>query len=29
MGYIASFYVAVMAGIVCHIICKWLDQNQN
>lgn len=25
MSYLNSFIVAVMAGIVCHIICKWLD----
>lgn len=24
-----SFYIAVMAGVVCHLICKWLDDNKR
>ena len=24
---LATFMFTVMAGVVCHIICKWLDSN--
>lgn len=24
-----SFIIAVMAGIVCHYIIKWLDSNRK
>ncbi len=27
MNPVDSFLVAVVAGVVCHIICKWLDSN--
>ena len=27
MEYIESFFVAVMAGVVCHFVCKWLESN--
>lgn len=26
---IVSFMVAVMAGVACHLICKWLDSNNK
>lgn len=25
MEFFISFVIAVMAGVACHIICKWLD----
>ena len=27
MEYILSFIVTVVAGVVCHLICKWLDSD--
>ena len=24
-----SFLVTVAAGLVCHLICKWLDRNDK
>ena len=24
---ITSLIVSVMAGVICHLICKWLDEN--
>ncbi len=27
LNYIFSFIVAVMAGVVCHYIIKWLDSK--
>lgn len=24
-----SFFVTVMAGVVCHFVCKWLDRNDK
>ncbi len=24
-----SFFVTVMAGMVCHLVCKWLDRNNE
>ena len=24
-----SFFVTVMAGVVCHLVCKWLDRNNK
>ena len=27
MEFLLSLVVAVVAGVVCHIICKWLDDN--
>ncbi len=24
-----SFFVTVMAGVVCHLVCKWLDRNDK
>ena len=24
-----SFIFAVMAGVVCHLICKWLDGDKQ
>ena len=24
-----AFTISVMAGIVCHYICKWLDGNDS
>ncbi len=29
MEYIASFFVAVVGGIVCHYIIKWLDSKDD
>ena len=29
VGYIASFLVSVIAGIVAYYICKWLDRDNN
>lgn len=26
---IISFVIAVMAGVVCHLVCKWLDSEDN
>ena len=26
---VTSFLVAVVAGVVCHLICKWLDNNER
>nr|DAR25927.1 MAG TPA: toxin [Caudoviricetes sp.] len=28
MEFILSFLVAVMAGVVCHYIIKWLDGDK-
>ena len=28
MEYILSFIVTVVAGVVCHLICKWLDSDK-
>jgi hypothetical protein len=27
--YIASFLIAVAAGVTCHYIIKWLDSNNK
>jgi len=27
MDFILSFIIAVMAGVTCHLICKWLDKR--
>ena len=27
MEFVISFFVSVMAGVACHLICKWLDRN--
>lgn len=27
MGIFSSFLLSVLAGIVCHYICKWLDRD--
>ena len=24
-----SFFVTVMAGVVCNLVCKWLDRNDT
>ena len=29
MEYILSFIVTVVAGVVCHLICKWLDRHDR
>ena len=29
MEYIAAFLISVLAGIVCHYICKWLDRDPD
>jgi len=29
MEMLMSFSAAVMAGVVCHLICKWLDGNNK
>lgn len=29
MEIIVSFGVAVMAGVACHLVCKWLDSNDK
>ena len=26
---IVSFLIAVAAGVVCHLVCKWLDSKDN
>ncbi len=26
---IISFLIAVAAGVVCHLVCKWLDSKDN
>lgn len=26
---ITEFLLAVMAGVVCHYICKWLDRREQ
>lgn len=26
---VLSFLVTVAAGLVCHLICKWLDRNDK
>ena len=28
MELLISFLVTVMAGVVCHLICKWLDSDE-
>ena len=28
MDYLLSFIIAVMAGVVCHLIIKWLDGDE-
>lgn len=28
MDIIASLIVAVAAGVICHLICKWLDGDK-
>ncbi len=29
MEILASFLIAVMAGVACHYIIKWLDGNNH
>ena len=29
MEAVLSFLVTVAAGLVCHLICKWLDRNDK
>ena len=29
MEIVISFVVAVLAGVICHLICKWLDSNDK
>ena len=29
MEIFTGFFVSVMAGVVCHCICKWLDRNDK
>ena len=29
MEAVISFFVTVMAGVVCHLVCKWLDGNDK
>ena len=29
MEFVISFFVSVMAGVACHLICKWLDRNDS
>lgn len=29
MSAISSFIIAVMAGVVTHLICKWLDSRND
>ena len=24
-----TFIISVTAGVVCHLICKWLDRDKN
>lgn len=26
---IASFFVTVVGGVICHLIVKWLDSNKD
>lgn len=28
MEYLISFIIAVLAGVVCHLIIKWLDGDK-
>ena len=28
MDFALSFIITVMAGVVCHLICKWLDRDE-
>jgi hypothetical protein len=29
LEYLISFLIAVMAGVACHYIIKWLDNNDK
>lgn len=29
MNEIFSFILAIAAGVMCHLICKWLDGRHN
>jgi len=29
MEIVISFLGTVLAGVVCHLICKWLDSNDK
>lgn len=29
MEIVISFWVAVAAGVTCHLICKWLDSHNK
>ena len=29
MEIITTFLVTVVAGVVCHLICKWLDNDHK
>ncbi len=29
MKVLISFLAAVVAGVVCHLICKWLDRGNK
>ena len=29
LAVVISFLVTVMAGVVCHLVCKWLDRNDE
>lgn len=28
VDFLLSFFVAVAAGVACHFICKWLDDDK-
>lgn len=29
MEVVITFFVTVAAGVVCHLICKWLDRGDK
>ena len=29
MEVFVTFFVTVAAGVVCHLVCKWLDRNDK
>ena len=29
MDFLTSLTVAVLAGVICHLICKWLDDDEK
>jgi hypothetical protein len=29
MQEIISFFISIVAGVICHLICKWLDRDRD